>query len=252
MLRFAGILGLSAAIALASAFFDSPSYAQGKPDPIPPKQADPHYTDVGFFDIHVCRWPNRPFFYFTLFSTTRFDDIAAIEMFHPDGTPLGQMNLGNYRLIQAKDKPEKRVFITFFDLPPNAKEGWYTAHIKTKDGKVYLSRDYVTLNPLPFAHGFQPAPNAQDIPLPTELRWDPVPGATHYKVFVKDLWNPSPLVFESAIIKENRVAVPPGALKKGGTYQWRVHARDVNEDPKLGDFDVGSLSPEIEFSVADD
>lgn len=173
-------------------------------------------------------------------------------MFHPDGAALGTMNLGNYRLIQAKDKPEKRVFITFFDLPAGAKEGWYAARIKTKDGKVYLAKDYVTLTPLPFAAGFQPAPGAQDIPLPTELRWDPVPGATHYKVYVKDVWQPSPILFESTIIKDNFIKLPSGLLKKGGAYQWRVHSRDVNEDPKLGDFNVGSLSPEIEFSVADD
>lgn len=33
----------------------TPALSQGSPEPIPPQKADPHYTDVGFFDIHVCR-----------------------------------------------------------------------------------------------------------------------------------------------------------------------------------------------------
>lgn len=26
---------------------------------IPAPMKDPHYTEVGFFDIHVCNWPNK-------------------------------------------------------------------------------------------------------------------------------------------------------------------------------------------------
>jgi hypothetical protein len=33
---------------------------------------DPHRNEMGFFDIHVCNWPERPQFLKVLFSTTRF------------------------------------------------------------------------------------------------------------------------------------------------------------------------------------
>jgi len=33
-------------------------------------------------------------------------------------------------------------------------------------------------------------------------------------------------------------------------YAQCVHARDVNDDPVLGDFNLGSLSAEVKFSVA--
>ncbi len=28
-----------------------------------PLQADPHRNEVGFFDMHVCNWPDQPLFF---------------------------------------------------------------------------------------------------------------------------------------------------------------------------------------------
>lgn len=39
-------------------------------------------------------------------------------------------------------------------------------------------------------------------------------------------------------------------LRRGGSYTWRVHARDVNEDKDLGDFNLGAMGPVLSFSVA--
>jgi hypothetical protein len=42
--------------------------------------------------------------------------------------------------------------------------------------------------------------------------------------------------------------VPPqDVLQTGGVHVWRIHAQDGNVLP--GDFDHGSLSPEMRFSV---
>ncbi|MCM2289473.1 MAG: hypothetical protein NDI67_10635, partial [Sulfuritalea sp.] len=59
--------------------------------------ADPHQTDVGFFDIHVCNWPDQPLFLMALFSTRQFKDIARIDLVAPDGSQLGPMDLSRYR-----------------------------------------------------------------------------------------------------------------------------------------------------------
>ena len=78
--------------------------------PIPPSKKDPHYTDVGFFDIHVCNWPDQPAFFMSLFSTTKFDLLKEIRVFKPDGDVLVTLGLDRYNLVQKPGKPEKRVF----------------------------------------------------------------------------------------------------------------------------------------------
>lgn len=45
---------------------------------------DPHYTPTGFFDVHVCNWPEKPRFLMALFSTQYFDEVAKVPVFAPD------------------------------------------------------------------------------------------------------------------------------------------------------------------------
>lgn len=82
---------------------------------------------MGFFDLHVCNWPKRPRFFLALFSTTRFDEIRRIQLLLPDGSRLGEINLDRYRVVQEKNKPEKRIFIAELDIPEQATHGWYRA-----------------------------------------------------------------------------------------------------------------------------
>lgn len=70
-----------------------------------------------------------------------------------------------------------------------------------------------------------------------------------YPVFVHDIWEGEALIFRSPRLTENWVKLPAGLLKPGGYYMWRVHARDVDEDIELGDFNDGSLTPYFKFSV---
>ena len=55
---------------------------------------DPHYTEVGFFDIHVCNWPDRPPFIMALFSTLDFENITKVSVHTPSGDLLGDFNHG--------------------------------------------------------------------------------------------------------------------------------------------------------------
>jgi hypothetical protein len=85
--------------------------------------------------------------------------------------------------------------------------------------------------------------------IPTQLSWDPAPGAGYYQVFIRDLWNEDRLIFSSKLLAEPLVQLPAGLLEKGGYYSWIVHARDLNEHFMLGDFNHGSLSPVVTFSI---
>ena len=85
--------------------------------------------------------------------------------------------------------------------------------------------------------------------IPTQLSWDPAPGAGYYQVFIRDLWNEDRLIFSSKLLEEPVVQLPAGLLEKGGYYSWIVHARDLNEHFMLGDFNHGSLSPVVTFSI---
>jgi hypothetical protein len=216
---------------------------------VPQPQPDPHYTAVGFFDVRLCHWPDEPRFLQVLFSSTKYDRIRKVEVLDPDGKRVGELALDKFRLLKQKDGSVKRVFITRFPLSTTAKGGWYTGRITTTDGTVYLAKDLVKIKTLPIAANPRPAPNANNISAPAELSWDPVPGARMYQVFVHDIWEGEALIFRSPHLTENRVSLPKGLLKSGGYYMWRVHARDVDEDIDLGDFNDGSLTPFFKFSV---
>ena len=84
---------------------------------------DTHYIDVGFFDIHVCNWPNRKLFFMSLFSTPRYDEIQKIDVMDPDGQPLVQLDLTRYKVIKQEKKPEKHVFMKQLDVPEASKNG---------------------------------------------------------------------------------------------------------------------------------
>lgn len=215
------------------------------------RAGDPHYTEVGFFDIHVCNWPDQPPFLMALFSTRHFRDIARIDLIAPDETMLGPLDLSRYRPGEDADKAEKRVLMTHYAIPERNSDGWYRARIIMKDGKTYDAKDRVVKKLLPFVGGHQPPPQSENQAMPTELRWDPVPGAGFYQVYVRDEWESERYLLASKVISDNHLKIPSGLFKPGGSYTWRVHARDINGDPEWGDFNHGSLAREVRFSVAD-
>jgi len=210
----------------------------------------PHRVALGFFDIHVCNWSERPLFFMALFSTTRYDEIAAIDVLDPSGRAIGALDLTQYRLTVTPGKPDKRAFIIQVPVPEGAKDGWYSARITDRKGGVSVARDFVVIAPLPIVAGAQPVPDAENVPLPKELRWSPAAGAQYYQVFIQDLWEDEKLIYTSPLLAEPRAPLPAGLLKPGGFYAWRVHARDVNEHELLGDFNHGSLGKLMKFSVA--
>ena len=215
-----------------------------------PLDKDPHRNELGFFDVHVCNWPDRPLFYKTLFSSTRFNEIRKMEIYLPDGSKLGELNLDDFMRIKKKNKPEKRVFLNDIDVPDGAGTGWYNIRVTTRDGKVFEAKDYVIMSPMQRVDYVTPADGASDIPMPDELAWEPVPGAAYYQVFVREAFEDKRIVY-SKLLTRPRYEFKPGKLSPGGYYTWSVHARDVNEHILLGDFNHGSLSRKFEFSVAE-
>ena len=210
---------------------------------------DPHYTSAGFFDIHVCDWPDQPLFYLPLFSTTRYDEVHSITVRYPDGRVLTHLDPDRYRILHPKGKPEKHVFMQHVDIPFGATNGWYEAEIALNSGETVKARDYVEIIKMPQPVGMQPPDGAEDIEIPHELTWEAIDGARFYEVFIHDIWNDDRLVFTSKLITEPRLELPANLLQPGGYYRWIVHARDVNGDIRLGDFDSGSMSRPSTFSV---
>ena len=250
MKRFARF-GLSVGLAAAGLIMAiSPGYSKSV-DIIPPSAKDSHYTDVGFFDIHICHWPDRPLFYMMLLSTTQFSLVKEVEVFKPNGEPLGKLNLNRFSVKKKPDGTEKRVFITHLPVEAGAADGVYTAHIHLTDGRVFGAEDYVRLDRMALPDQELSPPDAADnIGIPKELRWAAVAGARYYKVFIRDKWDDGKTIFESKLLTSPSVALPEGLLKPGGWYAWRIHARDINEDVKLGDFNHGSLTGDFEFATS--
>ncbi|MFV1973091.1 MAG: hypothetical protein ACC648_05165, partial [Thiohalobacterales bacterium] len=193
-------------------------------EPQAAQTVDPHYNEAGFFDIHVCNWPDRPVFFMPLFSTTQGDAVRSIEVLTPDNRPLVQLDLSRFRSIEQKNKPDKRVFINQINIPPEATDGWYSARITLNDGRRFTAKDYVAISRLAQAGGQVPADGAE-VALPDALRWQPVPDASFYQVFIRDLWDDDRLIYTSKLIERPELALPPGLLKPGGYYSWIIHAR---------------------------
>ncbi len=213
-----------------------------------PAGKDPHYTAVGFFDIHVCSWPDRPLFFMALFSSAQYDLIKEVEVLTPGGARLLTLDLARYNVLRKPGKPDKHVFISQTPVARDAENGWYNARITTTDGRVFEARDYVRIAELGQPNtGLNPPDRAQNVAVPRELSWAAIPGASHYKVFIRDMWDGGKMIHESKLLTEPRLVLPDGLLKADGWYMWRVHARDINEDVVLGDFNHGSLGREAEF-----
>ena len=213
-------------------------------------EQDPHYNDAGFFDIHVCNWPDRPWFLMPLFSTEHFSEIQQIDVMNPAGEMITRLDLGRYRTIKRKDKPEKRVFIKQTDVPAGAGDGWYSARIRFSNGKEFTARDYVILSRMAQASGQVPGHETEVAAVPEQLKWDPVPGAGYYQVFIRDLWDDGKLLYTSGLLSRPSLTLPAGLLEKGGYYSWVIHARDLNEHILLGDFNHGSMNSPVTFSIS--
>jgi len=215
----------------------------------PELNVDPHYNELGFFDIHLCNWPERPNFFKVLFSSTHFEKIDSMKVYAPDDSLLVQLEKSKFIQIKRKGKADKRVYILDLDAPDKVATGWYRIEIKTTDGQDYQARDYVVASRMSRATAMQPSADEERV-LPVTLKWKPVAGAQYYKVFVRDAWQDK-LVFTSKLIADAEVQLPDGKLEPGGYYSWAVHARDTNEHILLGDFHMGSMSKKAFFAVAE-
>jgi len=240
------VLGLTLALPAGRAAADT------QPGPVASPGKDRHVTAVGFFDMHVCNWPERPLFLKALFSSTRYEQLREIRVFAPDGQPLLRFDLTQFRTVTRPGQPAKRVYLTDMSVPPGAQDGWYAAHVVTADGRVHVAMDRIEIRRMEQATGeVSPAHEAVLAVPPRQLSWAPVAGAHHYRVFVRDRWDGDRLVYESRPLTEPRLVIPPGIVKPGGAYLWQVNTRDRNEDPVYGDFNHGSLTPAYFFSVLD-
>jgi len=213
---------------------------------------DPHYTPAGFFDIHVCNWPDRELFFMPLFSTTRYAEITSIQVRFPDGSALTNLDLEKFKVFKPQGKPEKHVFLTQMDVPDSAANGWYSAIIGLADGTQLVARDYVVIARLPRASDMAPPDGAEPRPVPEKFTWSSVAPGSYYQVFIRDVWDDGKLIYKSKLLREPALVIPPGLLQPDGLYSWQIHARDINEDVLLGDFNKGSMSRVATFSTSAD
>jgi len=210
---------------------------------------DPHYNKVGFFDIHLCNWPERPDFFKVLFSSKDFNQIKSMKVYTPDDHLLVTLDQTKFKVLKRNNKQEKRVYMLDIDAPKTGVSGWYTINVETNDGTVHYAKDYVIMTRLEKISKMQPSDDIV-LELPVTLNWEPVPGSQFYQVFIKDEWTGSS-VYSSALLNKPEIVIPDGKLKPGGYYSWSVHARDTNEHVLLGDFHMGSLSKKAFFNVAE-
>lgn len=211
---------------------------------------DPHYNDIGFFDIHICNWPERPIFFKILFSSEKYNQIESMDVFTPDNQLLVSLDKNKFMHLKRNNKPNKKVFMLEIDVPDSASTGWYSIDVQAKDGTTYQAKDYVVMTRLEQVSKLQPSGEDKTFSLPITLTWEPVAGSQYYQAYVRDVWTEK-LVFKSKLLNKPEIQIPEDKLKPGGDYYWVVHARDTNEHVLLGDFHMGSLSNKTFFTVAE-
>ena len=210
---------------------------------------DPHYNQIGFFDIHLCNWPERENYFKILFSSEKYQQIESMSVYTPENRLLANLDKKKFRTLKRKNKPNKRVFILDIDVPEIASTGWYNIAIKTDSGDIYHAKDYIIMSRLEKTSVMSPADD-RETSLPVTLIWEPVAGAQYFQAYVRDAWTEK-LVFKSKLIDKPEITIPDGKLEPGGDYYWTVHSRDTNEHILLGDFHMGSMSEKTFFSVAE-
>ena len=213
--------------------------------------SDKHYTSRGFFDIHVCNWPNRPLFFMVIFSTKEYSNLKSVDIFDTNNTKLTSLDLSKFKVIKRKGKKDKRVFINQIDIPKNSKDGIYTATATFTKGPSVTASDYVIIKKMGVVSDVTPKYKTELPSSPTELKWNAIDGAKHYKVFIRDMWQDGKIIFKSKLLNKPSIKLKNLTLQSGGLYKWQVHARDINEHVLLGDFNHGSLSKAFEFSIKD-
>jgi len=72
------------------------------------KKNNPHYTEKGFFDIHVCNWPDRAPFLLAVFSSLQFNEIKSVKIITPDSRSLGQLDLNKFRTFTTEKNNSKK------------------------------------------------------------------------------------------------------------------------------------------------
>lgn len=212
---------------------------------------DEHYTSKGFFDIHVCNWPNRPLFFMVLFSTENYESLKSISVFDNNNKKLTSLDLSKFKVLKRKGKKDKRVIIKQVKIPETSKNGVYTATAAFKDGTKVHASDHVIITKMPLVSEVTPKNKAETSNIPKRLKWKPVKGAKHYKVFIQDMWQDGKIIFISPLLNKPSLDLKNANLSAGGYYKWKVHARDTNEHILLGDFNHGSISTKFDLSILD-
>ena len=106
-----------------------------------------------------------------LYSTAYYDNVESIKIIAPNDVVIGELNLDKYRIIKAKNKAEKHVFITQIPSLATEQDGWFKARVKLRDGTSDAASDFVIHQLLPKATGLQPAGGYEELALSERMSW---------------------------------------------------------------------------------
>jgi len=101
---------------------------------------DSHYNDVGFFDIHLCNWPDRAPFYLAVFSTRQFNDLKSVDLLNARGEQFASLDLSKYKVSHTNDKAEKRIYMSQIQRTANYVDGWFSAKISIAEQDAHTEK----------------------------------------------------------------------------------------------------------------
>ncbi|MFA5902496.1 MAG: PKD domain-containing protein [Desulfobacula sp.] len=146
-------------------------------------------------------------------------NIAKVEVTYPDGVTKKELIFESSISTTKGSYSSYAIFKNSGTIPA----GEYTFRAFDLDGKVSaVIPDILTVNPIPIPENLSPLNGASVFSTSPVITWDPVPGASFYRVRIYKGYDQR--IFSSSRLPVNSFTVPPGTLQQGIEYSYRVDA----------------------------
>jgi len=149
------------------------------------------------------------------------ENIEKVEVTYPDGTTTSLL-----KYVDMPDWGSNYLAEEHYSDPSSIPTGTYTFRVKDFDGHEVTLQDTLTdvvSNILPWPTNVSPADGTVFNTTTPTISWDPVSGASYYKVRIMSSWT-FPTVHWSSELTQTQYTIPSGILEPDTTYGYRVYA----------------------------
>ncbi|MBU1744486.1 MAG: dockerin type I repeat-containing protein [Proteobacteria bacterium] len=175
-------------------------------------------------------------------------NIASVRVTYPDGVTTQDL-----RLDSVVSSTQANYYTRVFHPDPlQDRAGNYTFTVTDFDGNSVQATDNLIVTILPFPVNLSPGAGAVVVGTKPTIRWDPVPGASWYRVRIYDGWDTQ--IYRSNVLTTNSFTIPDELLlQMNTTYSYTVYAYREPTTENLSNrslSDYGSVTERRHFTTS--